>query len=77
MKHQKMQKEGPVMFLQILRPDGLGKFENLCTDSLCSCIVIKVPVDGGPGMVKYAQMDQNGPERVRKYCCKTHGLPKH
>ena len=36
-----------------------------------------VPVGGGPGMFKYALMDQNGPEKVQKYCSRMHGLAKH
>ena len=38
---------------------------------------MKVPVDDGPEKVIYAQMDQNGSEKVQKYSCKMCGLAKH
>ena len=36
----------------------------MCTNILYSCMVMKGPVDGGPGKVRFALMDQNGPEKV-------------
>ena len=66
------------MFLQeFSRLYGLVKVKSLCTYSLYIVVFAKVPVGDGPGKVHNALMDQNGPEIVRKYSGKTHGLAKH
>ena len=49
---------------KVIRLNGLGKVKSLCTDSVYRCIIMKVPVDDGPGKIKFALMDQNGPEKV-------------